>query len=1287
MSGSQPTIAATAVDFVDSIGVNTHVAYIGSPYSNVSVVENALNYLGVKYVRDLNPSSYVLSDYETLAADGIQFDLIISNTGTVDLPTDIAQLATFEAADPGSIVSIEGPNELNAAYNDVTFNGQSATDPAVADQIMQALNQDLQNTPSLASIQLLNASVSEGVPDWDTYESGLGNESAYVDQANAHVYATQGAEPGPKLLYELPHAQESVPQGGMTITETGYSTAIYDTSGWGGVDQITQAKEILNDLMDAFKDGVTRTYIYDLLNDANDPTDSSIGDNFGLFQTDGTPKLAATAIHDLTTILADNGAGAATFVPGSLNYSLTNLPSTGNSLLLEKSDGAFDIVVWAEPTIWNSTTLTDIAVASTAVVVNLGATYQNVEVFDPLVGTAPIATYSNVSTVTIGVTDHPLIVEVEPYTITTGKTGQVVTLGATNTVVDSYGADTVLVGTANATVNAYGPSITVQGGTGALNYTGTARATIIGGAGAMSLTLSGSGSSITGGSGSLTVVDDAGGNTITGGPGANNNGITVTTTTGNDLIQTGLGTLTNVINLGAGNDTVIANGASDITGSTGNDTITVNQWTGDVVTSTGASTVTFTVGGEVTTNGTDTVISRAGSLSVIADGPATTVYGGTGFMWFSGTGNATIVGGIGGGNFDFTGAGTDKICTVRGAIDTIELGAGGASINSNGTDTIYMGSGAATVVASGPSIDIQGGSGTLTYGGSASATVVAGTGYVNATLSGSGSSITGGSGGLRVYDLVGGNTIIGGAGANNNGIKVTTTIGDDLIETGLGTLTNAISLGAGNDTVIANGASNIFGSTGNDTITVNQWTATVTTSTGSSLVTFNVGGTVNTHGTDTIVSNAGVLTVNAIGPSTTVTGGSGFLWFTSYGAGNATITGGSGGGNFTFTGTGVDQLTTAVGASDTIQLGRGAATINCQGNDTILGGTGNATITGGAGAVIVTFNGGGSTVTGGSGGLQVLDQAGGNTVIGGAGANNNGINVTTTTGNDLIETGLSTLTNTITLGAGNDTVIANGASVITGSTGNDTITVNQWTGTVTTGTGASLVTFNVGGTVNTHGTDTVVSNAGVLTVNAMGPSTTVTGGSGFLWFSGSGNATITGGSGGGSFNFAGNATDQLTTAAGATDTIQLGAGPDTINSAGKDTIHASSGASTIQGIGSSTASMTFYGGNGASNLIAGAGTVTATTGAGALTMDLGSGHDTVNGGSGAGDVFTFISGMGGGTDLITGFRTGTDHVSYQGVSVVSDSVTSAGFNVVLSDGSHVTYAGFTSPVSSILNGT
>jgi hypothetical protein len=94
-----------------------------------------------------------------------------------------------------------------------------------------------------------------------------------------------------------------------------------------------------------------------------------------------------------------------------LNYSVTGLPAAGRTFLLGSST-AFDLAVWIDATVYDQTNATDIAAPAYPVTVNLGATFANVAVYDPMIGTTPIATYSNVSTLSINVIDHPLIVQV-----------------------------------------------------------------------------------------------------------------------------------------------------------------------------------------------------------------------------------------------------------------------------------------------------------------------------------------------------------------------------------------------------------------------------------------------------------------------------------------------------------------------------------------------------------------------------------------------------------------------------------------------------------------------------------------------------------------------------------------------------------------------------------------------------------------------------------------------------------------------------------------------------------
>ena len=71
------------------------------------------------------------------------------------------------------------------------------------------------------------------------------------------------------------------------------------------VSEGVQAKYLLDGLLDASKAGNVKTYLYELLD--QNTGDGISENNFGLFHSDGTPKPAATAVHNLVAILDDSG--------------------------------------------------------------------------------------------------------------------------------------------------------------------------------------------------------------------------------------------------------------------------------------------------------------------------------------------------------------------------------------------------------------------------------------------------------------------------------------------------------------------------------------------------------------------------------------------------------------------------------------------------------------------------------------------------------------------------------------------------------------------------------------------------------------------------------------------------------------------------------------------------------------------------------------------------------------------------------------------------------------------
>nr|WP_321982987.1 hypothetical protein [uncultured Lichenicoccus sp.] len=402
----------TAAGFLGTLGVDTHIPYTDGGYANIANVEADLADLGITNVRDgisdgVNGSA-PLSTYVALAEKGTKFTFVIGAGGTMTTATLQAQLALYDQlneAVPGSIVAVEGTNEINNAP--ITFNGVGGEQGAI--NLQEALYSAVHSDPNLAGVAV------DYFTGYDTVGNAAGPDPAttagLADDDTQHPYPNNGQAPEAWVTPTQSLGNESAATGfgPAVFTETGYTT---NGGTSGGVNADVQAKYTLDLLLDDAANGISRTYLYQLM-DAYQPGSPQGDDGYGLFDPSNAPKEAATAIHDLVSILADTGANAASFTPTPLAYSVTGLPSTGNSISLEKSNGTYDIAVWNEPQIWNEATGTEITAASTPVTVQLGQIYGSVEVFDPLVSTTAITTLSDVSSVQLAVTDHPLIVQVE----------------------------------------------------------------------------------------------------------------------------------------------------------------------------------------------------------------------------------------------------------------------------------------------------------------------------------------------------------------------------------------------------------------------------------------------------------------------------------------------------------------------------------------------------------------------------------------------------------------------------------------------------------------------------------------------------------------------------------------------------------------------------------------------------------------------------------------------------------------------------------------------------------
>ncbi len=214
------------------------------------------------------------------------------------------------------------------------------------------------------------------------------------------------------------------------VTTTGVSTinnsTYYDSSyhNYGGpITEDQQGKIYLHTYLSQFARGWAYTYIYEMRDNEGGTY------NGGLYHGDWTPKLSATYIHNFTTILTDIVSNPAS----SLNYSIPGEPATVHDLLLQKSDGTFYLVVWDERPFGEGTD---------NVTVNLGSNYGTVKVnvYDPTVGTTASQILTDVRSVPLTLSDHPLILAISaPPSIGVQFQGNGTALAAT----DSAGLSSV----------------------------------------------------------------------------------------------------------------------------------------------------------------------------------------------------------------------------------------------------------------------------------------------------------------------------------------------------------------------------------------------------------------------------------------------------------------------------------------------------------------------------------------------------------------------------------------------------------------------------------------------------------------------------------------------------------------------------------------------------------------------------------------------------------------------------------------------------------------------------
>ncbi|MGB2820759.1 MAG: glycosyl hydrolase [Phycisphaerae bacterium] len=417
--------AIKTTDFLNSIGVVTTFPDRGQP---IEKTIEMVKYVGFRWVR---------GGIEGLKAKGpttVQTYLhlhkqtgVLFNWGLVSGGTDLKKLieTARELAAAGALLAFEGNNEPNnwgVTYQGEKGGGRAASWLAVA-KLQRDLYEAVKSDPVLKKYPVW--SISENGAERDnvglqflTIPKGAGtlmpDGTKYADYAVCHNYiyhpnspaladnkTWNAADPTSACKVDGLYGNYGVTWGrhyrGYPETELLTLPKVTTETGCqvgGAVTEEIHGLNLLSIYLDQFKRGWSYTAVYLL----RDRTDEGGNQRFGFYRPDYTPRKAAVYLHNLTTILADKGTLRQ---PGRLGYSIPQQPATVHDMLLQHSDGTFQLVVWGER-----------VKGEDKVEVDLGGTHASVKVYDPTVRTEPVQTHSGLRSLTLTLSDHPLVIAI-----------------------------------------------------------------------------------------------------------------------------------------------------------------------------------------------------------------------------------------------------------------------------------------------------------------------------------------------------------------------------------------------------------------------------------------------------------------------------------------------------------------------------------------------------------------------------------------------------------------------------------------------------------------------------------------------------------------------------------------------------------------------------------------------------------------------------------------------------------------------------------------------------------
>ncbi len=329
------TTTASAAAFRDSVGVVASHTWLDTPYGDWDRVIAKLRELGVSHIRtgvaliaNEGWNSHVYGLLRNAARAGIRFNLVVPFGCAPDGTMDPCLQALKTRVPLGSVEYVEWPNEHDVSGDRDWVGSLTAWG--------RQLHAKIKADPALRGIKVLGPSLVH-----PSSRSALGDQSAFLDRGNLHPY-TGATSPRPDhMASERMLASVVSRDKPLVATEVGFHTSFaVPNGGHPPANEPTAALYTVRTALEHYISGIERTYIFQLLNYRNEPTDPD--SNFGLLRHDWSPKPAFTALKNLLTMVGTSGPAAVSRLP----YGVAGDTSDLRRLVLQKGDGSHLLILW-----------------------------------------------------------------------------------------------------------------------------------------------------------------------------------------------------------------------------------------------------------------------------------------------------------------------------------------------------------------------------------------------------------------------------------------------------------------------------------------------------------------------------------------------------------------------------------------------------------------------------------------------------------------------------------------------------------------------------------------------------------------------------------------------------------------------------------------------------------------------------------------------------------------------------------------------------------------------------